>query len=126
MIPAALRRTVVERAGSRCEYCGMHQENSVLSFHVEHVLPLQHRGTDAPDNLALACPGCNLHKGPNLTGIDPDTGEAIRLFHPRKDVWSEHFCLENFKVLGLTPVGRTTVWLLSMNTEEQVRLRSGE
>jgi hypothetical protein len=30
-------------------------------------------GSDDPDNLALACHHCNLHKGPNLAGVDPRT-----------------------------------------------------
>lgn len=125
MISAALRRLVFERAGGCCEYCGMHQDSSVLSFHVEHVIPQQHRGPTLSENLALACPACNLRKGPNLTGIDPDSGEVSRLFHPRRDLWAEHFEKNGFQVLGRTVIGRTTVWLLSMNTDEQVRLRSG-
>ena len=28
---------------------------------------------------------CNLHKGPNLSGVDPDTGQVVRLFDPRDD-----------------------------------------
>ena len=91
MISSALRKLVKERAGDRCEYCGLHQDHSVMSFHVEHIIPRQHGGASVSENLALACPGCNLHKGPNLTGIDPDTGEVSRLFHPRQDVWQEHF-----------------------------------
>jgi hypothetical protein len=33
---------------------------------------------------------CNLHKGPNLSGIDPDTGTVAPLFHPRRDTWDDH------------------------------------
>ena len=126
MISAAIRRQVVERAGGCCEYCGMHQDNSVLSFHVEHIVPKQHRGHSELENLALACPNCNLHKGPNLTGIDPDTGTLSRLFHPRQDQWPEHFKTMDWQILGLTTVGRTTIWVLAMNAEEQIRLRSGQ
>ena len=32
---------------------------------------------DEVDNLALACHRCNLHKGPNLSGIDPLTGDPV-------------------------------------------------
>jgi hypothetical protein len=31
-------------------------------------------------NLAPACHRCNLHKGPNLTGIDPETGASPGFF----------------------------------------------
>ena len=56
MIDAATRRLVRERAGHRCEYCGMLQaQQSFPFFHVDHIIALQHGGTDEPDNLALSC-----------------------------------------------------------------------
>ena len=121
---AALRRMARERAGGRCEYCRLPQENSVLPFHIEHIVPCQHGGITSEGNLAFACPHCNLHKGPNLTGIDPDNGEVCRLFHPRRDVWSEHFRNDGARLAGRTAVGRTTAWVLDMNAEDQLRLRA--
>jgi hypothetical protein len=56
---AELRRLVRERAGSRCEYCGMRQEFDELPFQIEHVIPRKHHGSDEEDNLALACFACN-------------------------------------------------------------------
>ena len=53
------------------------------------------------DNLALACWHCNLKKGPNLTGIDPETGQIAALFHPRKDKWADHFTMGEGKLLPL-------------------------
>jgi 5-methylcytosine-specific restriction endonuclease McrA len=124
MISAGLRKLVKERASDRCEYCGLHQDHSILSLHVEHIIPKQHGGASVLENLALACPGCNLHKGPNLTGIDPDTRETERLFHPRQDIWQEHFQVVEGRITGQTAIGRTTVWALAMNDEDQVCLRS--
>ena len=88
---ASLRSLVRRRAGNRCEYCLLPQEYSRHTHHIEHVLAKQHGGSDHIDNLALACHRCNLNKGPNLTGIDPETGEIVSLFHPRRDRWAEHF-----------------------------------
>lgn len=68
---AATVQLVRQRAGNRCEYCLLPQEFSGLRFHVEHIVARQHRGTDDADNLALACPECNCHKGTNLSGVDP-------------------------------------------------------
>src|SRR5271166_4827055 len=51
----------------------------------------QHGGLTVLDNLALSCLHCNRHKGPNIAGTDPRTGEVVRLFHPRNDQWSVHF-----------------------------------
>jgi hypothetical protein len=66
-------------------------------------------------NLALACHRCNLKKGTNLTGVDPVSGELVRLFHPRQDRWEEHFLVEGVRIEGRTPVGRATVRVLAMN-----------
>jgi hypothetical protein len=120
---AATSQLVRQRAGQRCEYCRLAQEHSALRFHIEHVLAKQHGGTDDVENLALACPECNLHKGTNLTGIDPDTSEVTQLFHPRRDRWEEHFARDGARVVGKTPIGRTTAWLLEMNTGERLRWR---
>ena len=70
---AGTRRLVRARAGERCEYCHLHQMHSELLHHVEHIVAKQHSGLNDAGNLALACHRCNLHKGPNLTGIDPVT-----------------------------------------------------
>jgi hypothetical protein len=121
---AATSQFIRERAGNRCEYCRLSQDFSALRFHIEHVVARQHRGTDSPENLALACPECNFHKGTNLSSIDPDTGEPSHLFNPRKDIWDEHFLREGADIRGKTTVGRTTAWLLDMNSAERLRLRT--
>jgi 5-methylcytosine-specific restriction endonuclease McrA len=121
---AALRELVRSRAGSRCEYCHLPEQFSELQFHIEHIIPRQHGGTDGPENLALACPDCNLVKGPNLTGVEPGTHRVVRLFHPRQDKWTEHFSLDGALVVGRTPVGRVTVGLLRMNGAHRLRVRA--
>jgi HNH endonuclease len=121
---------VRRRAGHRCEYCRVSQAAFRRPFHLEHVVAKQHGGTAALDNLALACWYCNLKKGPNLTGIDPDTGQVTPLFHPRKDRWEEHFAVAvgtliplGIEIRGLTPTGRATVRVLGMNEEMRQMLR---
>jgi hypothetical protein len=119
------RTRVRERAGNRCEYCQLHQDDSPLAaLHVEHVLPKIHGGPDALENLALACIDCNLRKGTNLTGIDPETEQVTELFHPRRHLWAEHFAWRGIHIVGRTPIGRTTVRVLRMNSEDQLALRS--
>ncbi len=121
----ALRERVRTRAGQRCEYCRLHQRHApFVSFHIEHIVPRQHGGSDDPSNLALACHRCNLHKGPNLTGIDPESGQIVRLFNPRDAAWEAHFALQDAHVVGLTPTGRATVRVLAMNAPERVQLRT--
>ena len=122
---STLRARVQERAGHRCEYCQLHQDDSPLAaLHVEHIIPKAHGGVDDLDNLALACIDCNLHKGPNLTGIDPQTHQITQLFHPRRHRWSDHFEWRGIYIVGKTAIGRTTVRVLNMNSEDQLALRS--
>ena len=120
----AIRNEVRQRAGNRCEYCRLRQQDEEESpFHIEHVIAQQHGGTDLLENLALACSWCNAVKGPNLSSIDPDSGELTRLYHPRKDRWEDHFRREGSYILGLTAVGRTTAWLLRFNDTDNLTQR---
>jgi hypothetical protein len=121
---ANLRAAVRERAADCCEYCHRVQaESPLIAFHVEHIIPRKHGGRDRLENLALACPDCNLHKGSNLTGIDPDSGLITRLFDPRIQVWDEHFIWEGLRIVGQTAIGRTTVRVLELNSPVRLRLR---
>lgn len=122
----ALRQLVRDRAGNRCEYCRIRQAaDPLFAFHVEHIVPRQHGGPTVESNLALSCHHCNLHKGPNLTAIDLDTRAVAILFHPRRQTWEQHFMLQGPLVVGLTPTGRATVRLMSMNDPQRLRLRVG-
>ena len=88
----SLREVVRRRAGNAGEYCRVPQEATrLISFHVEHIVSRQHRGNDDPAGLALACDRCNAYKGPNISSVDPEIGSVTALFHPRNDLWSEHF-----------------------------------
>ena len=120
---AATRDFVRRRADNRCEYCLLRQKHSDLTHHVEHIVAKQHGGLDHTDNLALACHRCNLRKGPNLTGVDPGSGELVPLFHPRRDRWAEHFLFRGARIEGITPVGRATVHVLAMNDARRLDLR---
>ena len=122
---AATRSQVCRRANFRCEYCGLHQDQSPLAaLHVEHILPRKHGGSDDLDNIALACIDCNLHKGSNVAGYDPETGQLTELFHPRSQSWHKHFERRGAMIVGKTPIGRTTVEVLRLNSEERLQLRT--
>lgn len=121
----ATRDLVRKRAEHRCEYCRRHQRHSPLTPHqIEHIVPKKHGGSEQLDNLALACLSCNLHKGPNLAGLDPQSGRLTELFNPRVQYWAEHFDLEGAMLIGLTPIGRATVAVLNMNADQLVSLRT--
>ena len=96
----------------------------MAALHIEHILPRKHGGTDDLDNLALACIDCNLHKGSNVAGYDPQSGQLTELFHPRRQSWREHFERRDARIIGRTAVGRTTIEVLQLNSEERLQLRT--
>jgi hypothetical protein len=123
VIDSATRAFVLQRASNRCEYCKLPQQGYEATFNVDHIIASQHRQDDHPGNLALSCPKCNRKKGPNLAGIDPATQSLVPLFHPRNEIWADHFVWHGLILTGLTPTGRATIALLDLNGEDRIRLR---
>ncbi|MBI4601443.1 MAG: HNH endonuclease [Planctomycetes bacterium] len=128
-VSAEFRRLVRDRAYGCCEYCGISEKAAFAMHEVDHVVAEKHGGQTVASNLALCCTLCNRRKGSDLSSIDPETGEIANLFHPRKDIWSDHFRLEGALIRPLTPIGRATVHLLRLNAEarltERAALRPG-
>ncbi len=127
-VPIAVERVVRHRAGGACEYChlpegGLPAGGLALAHVIDHVIARQHRGASVVENLALCCIGCNLSKGPNIARLDPPSGQLTRLFHPRSDVWPEHFAYFGGVLRGLTPIGRTTTYVLGVNRRSHVAAR---
>ena len=58
-IGSALRQQVAQRAGFRCEYCGIAEEHTALGCQVDHIISEKHGGPTTADNLAYACAFCN-------------------------------------------------------------------
>jgi hypothetical protein len=115
-----LTELVWSRAGSRCEYCLLPVAFSPYTFEIDHVTPQSHGGLTTADNLALACFHCNSFKGTNLSGIDPESNHAIRLFHPRRQRWRRHFRYDGPILIGQTAAGRATVATLRINARHRV------
>ena len=69
----------------------------------------------------MACLHCNRHKGPNIAGTDPTTGELIRLF--RVDLWNEHFAWTGAALSAKTPVDRVTIQVLAINEPDFLATR---
>lgn len=110
---------------------GLESETSIAGFtkrtanslHIEHVVARPPGGPDDVDNLAPACRRCILHKGPNLSTVDPLTGGVEMLFHPRRDRWPEHFAFRGAYLEGLTPSRRATAEVLVLNDARRLELR---
>jgi HNH endonuclease len=120
----ALRALVESRANFACEYCHLPRDLAPLQFELDHILARQHGGATTLENLAFICQNCNLHKGPNIAGLDPATGRMTRLYHPRSDVWQEHFRWAGHELIGLSDVGRSTIRVLNMNSHVLMVIRA--
>ena len=117
--------TIAARANRRCEYCHAPEEVFNFAFEVEHLLPQSRGGSDDLENLALSCHGCNRFKSDFVRGYDDITEQEVALFHPRRDLWEDHFAVdpETAQIFGKTPIGRATVQRLQINRPQQIRAR---
>jgi hypothetical protein len=113
------RQLVRRRANYLCEYCHSPEQSSSDIFTIDHLLPRSLGGSDAPDNLALACRRCNERRYNFTTGIDPQTGEEVAIFNPRLQLWNDHFIWINrgLIIIGTTPTGRATCVRLDLNDQ---------
>jgi hypothetical protein len=104
----------------------MHQSLQGATFHVEHIVPRAGGGQSLLDNLALACPGCNLKKSDRTELPDPETGLLVPIFNPRLNRWHDHFRWNNYHIEPVTAVGRATAAALDINHPRRVRIRRAE
>jgi hypothetical protein len=124
-ITVAEQQQIIDRAGRRCEYCKSSIDHSPQSFTCEHTIPIAQGGETTLDNLALACGGCNGHKHTKIQAIDPISQIQVPLYHPRQQLWSDHFTwsLDTLKMMGITATGRATVSALRLNRDGVINLR---
>lgn len=104
----------------------MHQSLQGATFHLEHTVPRTQGGASDLDNLALACPSCNLHKADRTELPSPDAEGIVGMFNPRRDVWSEHFKWDEHAIIGKTTKGRATVDALLLNHHRRLKIRQAE
>jgi hypothetical protein len=90
---------------------------SSQAFACEHITPVAKGGETSLENLALACGGCNSSKYTKQEAIDPSSSENAPLYHPRQEIWLEHFSwsTDGLEIIGMTPTGRATVQALNLN-----------
>lgn len=118
-IDESARVLVIERARRRCEYCLVHEDDAGFPHQIDHIISRKHGGSSGIGNLAYACVLCNRYKGTDVASIDR-SGRPIRLFHPKRDSWDEHFKLDGAIIQPLTPVGEVTARMLRLNRAERV------
>jgi HNH endonuclease len=113
-----IRITVRKRAFGCCEYCLLHEDTTFLVHEIDHIISLKHGGLDEILNLALACSFCNRFKGSDVGSIFQD--DFIRFFNPRKDIWANHFKIEDALIQPLTPIGEVTAKILQFNNIDRI------
>jgi 5-methylcytosine-specific restriction endonuclease McrA len=52
----------------------------------DHLIPQAAGGTNREENLWLACRRCNAFKGTQTQARDPQSGERVALFNPRRQL----------------------------------------
>lgn len=120
-ISEILRRSTSERAKNCCEYCGLAEVDAFYTHEIDHIYAEKHGGATETTNLCLSCADCNRYKGSDLCSLDPETSEIIRLFHPRRDSWRDHFSIgNNGCILPLSGIERATAQLLHFNDPVRV------
>ncbi|MBI1829919.1 MAG: HNH endonuclease [Planctomycetes bacterium] len=120
-----LRERVADQATYRCGYCLTAEAIVGTPMEIDHLIPESLDGLTEEDNLWLACSLCNDCKSNRIAAQDPETGQLVRLFDPRRQVWAKHFRWneQGDAIVGLTPTGRATVAALQLNRASLVNAR---
>lgn len=116
-LSAALQAAILADAGHRCGYCHSDERLTGMALSIEHLHPRAAGGLTVRENLWRSCRACNEQKGAQVQGIDPETGETVPLYNPRRQPWNAHFCWsrDGTHMLGRTAIGRATVVALRLN-----------
>jgi hypothetical protein len=120
-----LRQRVFARANFRCEYCRSHQDLLSADLEIDHIRPKAKGGKTEDNNLCAACRKCNELKKTKTEATDPSSGAITPLYHPRTQIWSEHFefSADGLHIVGKTATGRTTIEAVQLNRKRAVLLR---
>jgi hypothetical protein len=104
----------------------MHQSLQGATFHLEHIVPRSRGGSSLLNNLAWACPGCNLLKSDHVSVVDPLRQEPVAMFNPRRDRWNDHYQWDGFRLVGQTAIGRAMIAAFDLNHPRRLLIREAE
>jgi hypothetical protein len=99
----------------------IHEEDTFFGCQVDHILSEKHGGVSDVRNLASACSFCNRSKGTDLGSIASESGQLVRFFNPRVDLWRVHFRLDGPRIVSRTAIGDVTVRILGFNAEDRLQ-----
>ena len=101
-IPTPLRQFVRQRAGGCCEYCLVPESHNPCASRSRS--RCCSANTAAPRKktiLRCAAPCATSIRELIWPRSHPDTGDIMRLYHPRHDRWSDHFEIEGGRISTL-------------------------
>ncbi len=107
-----------------CEYCLMHEDDTLWGCEVDHIVSRKHGGRTEPGNLAWACALCNSRKGSDIATILDHSATRVRLFHPCQDKWLTHFHLNHVLIEANGDIGRATVQFMELNEVHRLEERT--
>lgn len=124
-VSAGLREQIQRADRDICCYCRTSVANSGIPLSFDHIVPRAAGGMTTFENVCLCCRPCNEFKSNLAEAVDPLTGERAALFHPRRQVWAEHFnwSADASRIEGRTAAGRATVVALRLNRSLLVAAR---
>lgn len=94
-----------------------------LSFHIDHIIPLKHGGTNDSGNLAYTCPHCNQHKGSDFATLLNDFTGVVLLYNPRTDRWDTHFDATEGEIIAKTRTRQASIKIFRFNQPDLIILR---
>ncbi len=119
-LPEGTRGLVRRRAGYRCEFCGVHENDAGGELTLDHYRPRSCGGSDSLDNLIYACSRCNLYKHDYW----PVSEGAPRIWNPRREEFATHFATcKDGSLKAKTPGGTFTLRLLRLNRPQLIAHR---
>jgi HNH endonuclease len=124
-VSVEIQRRIRSHFKDCCAYYRTAESLTVTTFEFEHIVPRFSGGETTFENLCLACPSCNRYKTIRQAGFDTVTQQDIALFHPHRQLWTDHFAWDEEKTLliGRTPISRVTITVLKMNRPQLLRVR---
>lgn len=87
----ALYDRVAIQARHRCGYCLTREAVVGMPMEFDHLVPESLGGQSEEANLCLACADCNARKADRIAARDVESGQMVRLFNPRRQIWTNHF-----------------------------------
>ena len=124
-LDASLRQRIIAHFQGRCAYCRSPLLLLPGSETIDHIQPRAEAGAADEGNLCICCWWCNLRKGARISAVDPFTKRRARLYHPRRQRWSDHFTWNDdfTRLMGRTICGRATIVALDLNSDDFVTAR---